>query len=467
MSTTTRLAPLLPLLCQFMTTPWSIPEPKDDPKRTFTQVCKEWRRAIVSNAALWAHIRLSPVKYQYPENLLRLFEQNVERSQGEPLVIEMYNNIPRAQHSKIEKVEDLLFGGGEFSIFKHILFPEAVRMRLTSLKCILAGDDILGFLSLPSSSFPELRHVNIAIIHTFSAPASPFITDLAKCLQFNAFSGHPTLTDATFHIHNRMHPLDLRLPWNQLTKLDLSSAPMPPWTFLLIMKRSAKSLDEAAFQVMFVARVNQRLLPKSSQALMPVLRKMKLILIDPIWDPAFFGMLKMPVLDCLSIEKFDRCVGWELWLFAPMLAYTSGMLRRLELKRFELKLDAGDPIPRKRRTSFVELEAVLTMVPRLEVLKLASDIEVHYPTLVKMTRGDLVPNLQAFEIFSAAGEQVVWMVQEKSTEPGTSVKGARAVRLAQVDLWVRAEEKETLSEMVRVSGLDKVIHIRGSSGASG
>ncbi|KAJ3500184.1 hypothetical protein NLJ89_g9904 [Agrocybe chaxingu] len=461
MTTTTRVGPLLPLICQFMSTPWSVPEPEDDPKRTLTHVCKEWRRAIISDAALWAHIRLAPVKYQQPENLLRLFEQDVERSRGMPLTIEMYNDIPRALRAKVEKVEDLMFGGGEFSIIKHILLPEAVRTRLTSLTCTLAKDNIPEFLGLPSSAFPVLRHVNIALIHTLSTPASPFTADLTKCLQFTTFSSHPTLVDATFHIHNRMHPLDLRLPWAQLTKLDLSSAPMPSWTFLVIMKRSAKSLEEAAFQIMFIARANQRLLPKSSQATMPALKKMKLILIDAIWDPAFFGMLKLPVLDRLNIERFDRHVGWELWLFAPLLAYTEGILRRLELKRFELKLEAGDPIPRKRRTSFVELEAVLMMVPRLEVLKLASDVEVHYPTLVKMGRGDLVPNLRVLEMFSTAGKQVLWMVKERFLEPGSSVRGSRVVGLTQLDLWIPVEEKEILSEMVKASGLDKVIDIRG------
>ncbi|CAA7265629.1 unnamed protein product [Cyclocybe aegerita] len=458
-----RLLPiLLPVVCRFLTPAGSLPPPNQDVKRTLSKVCKKWRRIVTSNASLWADIRLAPGRFQHPEHLLSLFQQSVELSQGRPLSLHMFHNL-HCSFSPNTTVKDLLYGGGEFNVLQAITLPEAISTRLVSLTSLLCGDDILEFLRLPSSTFPVLQRVEISFIHTLAVRQSPFTWDPISCLDFSVFEDHTTLTEATFHIFNCIHPLDLKLPWGRLTKLNLASAPMPPWIFLTIMNRASPSLIDGAFNVKFVQARHRALLPKLIETMVPVLKRLRLVLVDPVISPKFFGLLMAPALEKLKLEVFDsKTIGWELGLFTPLLKPTSASLRHLEFKNFCLMRGPDAPIPKARRTSYSELEAILDAVPRLEVLRLAPDVDVHLPTLEKVASGRLVPRLEVLELFTAAPDVVLWMVRQRALEVGTSQRpGSGSRRLSQVDLWVRIEEVPEVVENVRVAGLSELVLVRG------
>ncbi|CAA7269839.1 unnamed protein product [Cyclocybe aegerita] len=450
-----RLAPIQLPLIRFMNESGAIPHPSDDPKRKLSQVCTKWRRIIVGDTSLWANIRLAPVRFEHSEHLLRLFEQSAERSRGQPLLIQMYNDLRRSRPAHVRKVEDLLYGGGKFSIVHSILAPLPVSSRLTSLKCLFAKDDVWMFLRLPSTTFPVLKSVDITFIHSLDNHRTPFTKDHRNRLNFTVFKDHPTLQEAAFHIENCIHPLDLQLPWGQLTKLDLASAPMPTWTLLTIMSQAAPSLVDGAFHVKLLAASDCELLGVT----MPVLKRLRLVVIDPTLEPTFFALLKMPILGNLKLERFDRRVGWQLWLLIPVLVHSSSSLRLLELKNFVLRREPGDPVPTVRRSSYTELEAILEVVPRLEELRLAPDIVMHLPTLEKVASGGLVPQLRVLELFSTSSEQVVSMVQQRAFGIGTST--CTGATLCRVNLMVKMEEVNEVMQKVLSTGLSGLIYVCG------
>ncbi|KAJ3513075.1 hypothetical protein NLJ89_g3153 [Agrocybe chaxingu] len=353
--------------------------------------------------------------------------------------------------------------GGEFNILRTIILPEDISTRLVSLTCLLCKDDVWDFLRLPSSTFPVLQRVEISFIHTLSTHQSPFTRDFTRCLDFSIFEDHPALNEATFHIFNCIHPLDFKLPWGRLTRVDLATAPMPPWIFLNIMNRASPSLIDGTFHVKFIQVRHRALLPRLIETTMPFLKRLRLVLIDPIFDTEFFALLTMPVLEKMNLEVFrSTAIGWELWLFVPMLKPTSASLRHLELKNLYLTRRPGVHIPKARRTSYSELEAILDIVPELEVLKLVPDVNVHLPTLEKIASGQLMPKLKILELFSTSTDVVLWMVRKRALEVGTSKRPAGGTRsLSQVDLWLRIEEVPEVVRNIRGAGVSEVVSVRG------
>ncbi|KAJ3496054.1 hypothetical protein NLJ89_g10535 [Agrocybe chaxingu] len=212
---------------------------------------------------------------------LNLFQQSLERSSNLPLTIELCNDagalLPGGRPTK--SVEDFLYGGGAISIIDTILKP--VRTHLVSLTCLLCGADIVNFLSLQADTFPALERASITFIHTFDAPRSPFAQNLLECLNFTVFENHAALKEATFDILNGINPLDLKLPWTKLMKLNLSRNPISPLLFLRLMRSVSASLVDGAFQIEFPRISHRPLRPRYFDVLMPHLSTLRLKLVNP------------------------------------------------------------------------------------------------------------------------------------------------------------------------------------------
>ncbi|CAA7271818.1 unnamed protein product [Cyclocybe aegerita] len=440
------------------------PAPKYDVLRVITHAYPEWRRVALAQASLWTHIQLPPIRFQHPENLVGLFQQHVDRSADLPLSIELQTDV-RAQlpgGDTANVVEDYLYGGGAISIIDTILLP--ICERLVSLTCLLCGADIVCFLHLLSGTFPALERVSITFIHTLDTPRSPFTGSLVDCLNFTVFENHKALKEATFNILNEIHPLDLKLLWTIITKLDLGQNPVSPLLFLRIMRRVSPSLIEGSFQIEF-PRVSARPLHhRYCDVLMPHLTTLRLKLTNPSVDTSFFFYLRAPGLEILRIEKYDDYAGWEVSMFDPFLMHFTRTLRVLELADFSPKAPGYAPPVRKSSQTriYQDLESLFAILPHLEVLRLPSSIQIRMPMIEKLANGLLLPLLIELELYAVDPEQVLWMMKERNflsgycqLQPGSSRRASevasqmnvKSFRLVKV--WVDDCEVE-LSSSVRV-----------------
>ncbi|CAA7261307.1 unnamed protein product [Cyclocybe aegerita] len=451
------------------------PAPKDDVLRVITHAFPEWRRVALACPSLWTHIQLPPVRFHHPNNLVQLFQQSVERSSGLPVTVELYDDVgallPGGRTAK--SVEDFLYGGGGISIIDTILQP--IRRCLVSLTCLLCGSDIINFLRLPSDTFPALECVSITFIHTLDTPRSPFTQDLLECLNFTVFESHGALKEAKFDILNGISPLDLKLPWAQLTKLDMNRNPISPLLFLRLMRRASSSLVEGSFHVEF-PRISQRpFYPRYFDVLMPRLTTLHLKLVNPSLDTSFFFYIRLPRLQALRIEQYDDYAAWELSMFDPFLMHFRNTLRILELADFSPSAtDYAPPVRKRTRALHQELESVFAILWRLEDLRLPSSIQVHAMTIEKLADGRLLPSLTELELFAVNAEQILWMKQRRKflsrcyqLQPGSSrmaneigsrisVKEFRHMRV-----WVKEHEVERMREAAEALGLGRTLSIAG------
>ncbi|KIM42510.1 hypothetical protein M413DRAFT_119556 [Hebeloma cylindrosporum] len=66
---------------------------------------------------------------------------------------------------------------------------------------------------------------------------------------FTVFQKLRHLRSAVINIKNDIHPLALRIPWEQLTKLDMGDTLLRPNIFLEVLSASAPSLNDGSFTI--------------------------------------------------------------------------------------------------------------------------------------------------------------------------------------------------------------------------
>ncbi|KAJ3509339.1 hypothetical protein NLJ89_g5271 [Agrocybe chaxingu] len=444
---------LLQIFQLSMDTQDPFPTPKDDVLCVITHAYPEWRRVALAQPTFWTHIQLPPIRFQHPDNLADV-------------------QAPLPSGDAANAAEDYLYGGGDISIIDTVLLP--IREHLVALTCLLCGSDVARFLHLPSNTFPALESVSITFIHTLDTPRSPFTRNLLDCSNFTVFENHPALKEATFNLPNEIHPLDLKLPWAKLTKLNLSRSPISPLLFLRIMRKASPSLVEGSFQIEF-ARISHRpFRPRYFDVLMPCLTSLCLKLTNPSLDTSFFFYLRVSGLQSLRIEKFDDYAGWNFSMFDPFIMHFARTLRVLELADFSPEVTGYAPPVRKRTQTRLheELENLFTTLPHLEVLRLPPSLQVHTPTIEKLANGFLLPSLMKLELYAVNAEQILWMMKGRNflseyyrLQPGSSRRASEAVarmgvkRFRLVKLWVDDCEVESVRVASEKLGLASTLSI--------
>ncbi|KAF8954662.1 hypothetical protein BDZ97DRAFT_1927937 [Flammula alnicola] len=225
-----------------------VPPSQSDIRPSLTQVCRQWRRLMLATPTIWQDVDFSPVPFQHPINLLKLAKLWLRRSKGALLSLNFCADARSAMTAGQlpTSAQQLLYGGGSFNIVKSIIFPCASRIR--SLTCIICTEEVIkAFLKIPLGTLEALESVEVTFLNDFDRCSTPFTQE--EISDFTVFRSLPSLRRATFHIFNGIDPLDLQLPWNRLTKLDLGSTAMPPEVFTTIIHFSAPSLTEGFFQI--------------------------------------------------------------------------------------------------------------------------------------------------------------------------------------------------------------------------
>ncbi|KAJ3512377.1 hypothetical protein NLJ89_g3556 [Agrocybe chaxingu] len=382
-------------------------------------VCKYWRGTLVYAPCLWQSITFSPTTDQYHESRLAIAYTWLRRGNGAPLYLDLCSGMPRHLPPRIE---DLLYGGGAFSVLEKIIRPFAYW--IVSLSCILCKNDVGAFLTLPRGTFPVLERVNIFFVNAIPDLRSPFT--LEERMTFSVFVDAPRLTSARLHLFNDLHPLELRLPWAQMTSLNFGSVAMSEDICVVVLQRAAQSLVEACFSIVFEGRGD----PRFAHTLIPMgvsmhhLRRLRLILGGEVADAELFHIVGIPAMKNLCIENSGSFAGEDLAAISPFIASAAGSLEELTLLDV---VDMQTNIHPHRPLFYSEITSLFRAIPQLVYLHLPRSIFLDGDLLEDIAFGCVLPNLRTLELAAASVEnafRLVEMVIRRSHEAGSQATPA-------------------------------------------
>ncbi|CAA7269763.1 unnamed protein product [Cyclocybe aegerita] len=383
-------------------------------------VCKYWRRTLINAPSLWQFITLCPTNDQHRERRLAVAYTWLRRGHGAPLYLDLCSGMP--EHLP-PRIEDLLYGGGAFSLLEKIIQPFA--FRIVSLSCILCKEDVGAFLALPQGTFPVLERVNIFFVNAIPDLRSQFTME--ERTSFTVFVDAQRLTSARLHLFNDLHPLELRLPWAQMMSLDFGSVAMSEEICVGVLQRAAGSLVEGCFSMVFEGRGDPHFphAPIPMDVSMRRLRRLRLFLGGEVADAEFFQFVGIPMMKNLRVEKSGGFTGEDLNAILPVIASASASLEQLTL----LDIDMPTNTHPHRPLFYSEITSILLATPQLVYLHLPRSIFLDGDLLEDIAFGRVLPSLRALDLAAAGvenGNRLVEMVIRRNAQadvqatPGSS-----------------------------------------------
>ncbi|KAF8179182.1 hypothetical protein BJ912DRAFT_1128466 [Pholiota molesta] len=369
--------------------PVLLPRRTTDRRGILSRVDERWAVVLQSTSTLWADILFtSPPSFSLrPSALLNEFYTCTTRS-GNNLLTIAFDMGP---HNWV------------FSIVYAVILPTIGRIR--RLTCpIHTNNDISAFLRIPQGRFSALESIEVAFVDTWDEPISWF--DLDTCLEFNALRTAPQLRNVTAHLFNGLHPIDLHLPWDQLTCLDLASAAMTPEVFVKIMRCGARRLEEGYFHVRFSMLLCPQRVLSQATITMDRLQTLRLRLMYPSNDRRLFSILRFPILHSLTIYMFDIRQHWNVSHYTNLLRASKNTLQQLhvfdfqppELRIFRTAQNVQfgyPPLSRQyHHTTHRTLEELFEITPNVESLTLPLSLPIHVRTAEKLATCALLPRLR-------------------------------------------------------------------------
>ncbi|KAJ3497375.1 hypothetical protein NLJ89_g10354 [Agrocybe chaxingu] len=215
--------------------------------------------------------------------------------------------------------------------------------------------------------------------------------------------------------------LDLSLPWSQLVMLDLRAISLAPNVVLVLMHRTAMSLQEASFHVDSDANTPiaflHRPLMDPPNVRMTALKKLAVTLGGGRTEAGLFHQFLAPRLKELRVEMAHaNTEGWSLPLFRPLIALCSRKLEVLELIDSQGHAAVLPRTPERRPLTHLELEALLQLIPNVHVLRLPRSLFAHHTTLRKLGNGHLLPSLKTLGVTASSlanAEDILVMIAER------------------------------------------------------
>lgn len=233
---------------------------------------------------------------------------------------------------------------------------------------------------------------------------------------FNALRTVPHLRKATFHLLNGLHPIDLRLPWGQLTTLDLGTTAMPPEVFIKILHSAALHLEDGHFYVRFSKLHYPKCRLWRGGVKMHALRTLRLRLLYPSDDTRLFSLLRFPSLQRLWLEMHDTFQDWDLALYTKLLRASTKTLRRLHLIDYPSsggKCAGFEVRQRYSETTPQTLEKFFQVISNVESLYLPLGIYIHAQIVDKIASYALLPMLNELDLCTINGWHILSMARRR------------------------------------------------------
>jgi len=396
--------------------PVFLPPPRDDGRRLLTQVCGEWRRIIVSTPTYWRAFDFARWAAQRPNDLFRLAESFFGRS-GD--IVSLCIQFGTHLQSDIGR-----------SIFELVIRPRAHRVYYFS--CSITKDSLrILFSGLDPVHFTVLRVIDVAVICDLNGTIGSRLP-VSGSIDLSGFQRAPSLQYATLHVLDGIHPNDLKLPWSQLTRIDLGNTSVQVHIFLKILEEST-SLEDGVFCISFI-RCYDGQATRLRRISIPVLRMLHLRLVEPSQDLRLFESLDIPFLEELWVEREE--VGRarrDMMIYETLIRSMNANIKHVTIGEYSIPTTRWF-IPRLNRSpriTYQHLDGVFRSCCHLTSLFLYPGVFVEPLVLEKMATGEFLPLLEQLGISSVKGWDIIWMVEKKnflSTFPDSGPSSSPAIR---------------------------------------
>jgi len=391
-----------------------------DPRLRLMTVSPRWRRIILESSDLWDTIVILPSSPVLTPGLAKIAEQWLKFHWRKGHFLSVFLLQPRhLAHINRPGPRDC---NPIFRIVEDGILPLA--RCTTSFSCTLSTSHGIGaFFTIPPGNFYGLERLE------FSVPLLPD-QDLARGIKtaiteelrhFTAFEKLPRLRTAVITIKNGIHPLAFRIPWRQLTKLDMINTTLCPHIFLEVISGSAPSLEYGSFTIQFegIGRSNSSA-PEDIFRIVKLrfLQHLHLRLIDPNLDTRIFSRLHL-TLSHLRIELDDSKEGWMMSMFQDLLSKSRKTLKSLgfwdaPLQGYQNTEMEGSILVYNPPCSQLDLEVLFSMLPNLEDIRLPIGVYISPNAADKIARGVLLPSLRILKVSSITGVDILDMVRRKN-----------------------------------------------------
>ncbi|KIM37986.1 hypothetical protein M413DRAFT_12975 [Hebeloma cylindrosporum] len=380
----------------------------DDPRLQLMAVSRRWRDVIFNSSNLWDTVIVLPRSPETSLELLMIASKWLEIRFVRDHVLSTF--FLRPMYLNRQGPRNRTRTGEIFRVLEDGFLPVARGTK--SLSCTLSTDHgIQSFFAIPPGTFGCLEKLNISLPSLpdqgLAHRTKTMIKD--KLRTFTAFQNLRHLRSALINISNGIHPLLLRIPWSQLTSLDMRSTRLRPNVFLEVLSASALSLKEGSFTIRFKRTRSTASAPQETFRIVKArfLQYLRLRLINPSRDKRFLFHLYLTALSHLKIDLDDRA-GWRMWIYHRLLSRSSSTLRSLEF------MDAPPQVPRRIDAVGHDLEGLFARCPNLERLQLPIGVHMPQMTVNKIAEGSLLPYLRSLEVFSTVGIDILEMVGRRN-----------------------------------------------------
>jgi hypothetical protein len=303
--------------------------------------------------------------------------------------------------------------GWAFSIVDSVILPYAHRIQ--TLSCMIHGNrEVLKFLKIAEGRLNILESIEICFVNTWERPVSSF--PLANCLDFTALRTLPCLRHAIFHLLNGLHPIDLHLPWRQMSTLNLGTIAMPVDVFMKILHASTWQLEDGTFYVKFTKPLPPHLILSRHCVIMHALRALHLRLLFPSRDHRVFSLLRLPALQRLRVEMYDQFQDWDVALYTQLLAASTKTLRDLRLEDYTpttSKIDGFKIRRRHRETPYEVLTEFFRVIANIESLHLPLGLDIDAATANEIATYRLLPKLSSLDFSTVHGWPILAMARRR------------------------------------------------------
>jgi hypothetical protein len=375
--------------------PVALPPPIDDQRRVLTRVCQDWRDIIVDTPTYWDCFDFKPQTVQ-PKDLLRLAKCFFGHSDDTiPLSVSFRGSLQ---------------SNDERNVFEFVIRPRAHRIRFFS--CSIRKETLRILFGRDPVPFPVLQVIDVAVIYDLNGTIASRMP-VSGSIDLSGFQRAPRLRDATLRILGGIHPTDLKIPWGQLTRIDLEHTCVLVHTFMKAMKECVL-LEDGAFCINFARYYDGQPL-RLRRISIPRLRCLRLRLVKPSLDARMFASLHIPLLEELEVERDE--VGQtirDMTIYETLLAGANANIKRVTISEHAIPTTRWFLPWLNRQIMHQRLDGVLRSCDHLTSLFLCPGVFIHRLMLDKLATGEFIPRLEEFGVSSVYGWDIIWMVQRKN-----------------------------------------------------
>jgi len=384
--------------------PLIFPPPTDEQRWVLTRVCMKWRLIVVSTPTYWTSFDFTQREVQHSNSFVQLAECFFLRS-GNTLTLAIGFRGSFKFQSKLGR-----------DIFNLVVQPRAHRIWF--LSCCVTKSDLRTFFGPGQVHFLFLQAINIAVIGNAAEALAPQIPANGS-IDLSVFQCAPLLQQTSLQIIHGVHPLDLRLPWGQLTRIDLGQTSIHVRNFFYIMEQSSL-LEDGVFYVNFLRFYAGQ--PTTLRKItIPHLRQLHIRLVQPSQNTRVFRKifrnLEMPSLNELWVEREELGRGIRnMKIYEPLLANLSATLKHLTISEHSIPQSVCY-IPRLNgsfQLLYQDVGGALHKSQNLTSLSLCPGVFMDPLVLDELASGELLPLLEKLEVSSVTGWDIILMVGRKN-----------------------------------------------------